>query len=118
MTEPAAPPNRSMTLAVLAAIGASTCCAGPLVLLALGISGSWIGTLSSFEPYRPFFMGITLIFLGLAFRKLYLQPQSCAIGTPCAEPNTVRNQRILFWIISLMSLLIVGFPWYGIYFLD
>ncbi|MGR5415051.1 mercuric transporter MerT family protein, partial [Vibrio astriarenae] len=26
---------------VLAAIGASVCCVGPLVLLALGIGGSW-----------------------------------------------------------------------------
>ena len=28
----------------LAAILASTCCLGPLVLVALGFSGAWIGT--------------------------------------------------------------------------
>ena len=27
---------------ILAAIGASVCCVGPLVLLALGVSGAWI----------------------------------------------------------------------------
>ena len=43
---------------------------GPLVLLALGIGGAWIGTLTPFEPYRPLFIGLTLIFLGLAFRKV------------------------------------------------
>lgn len=31
----------SLIAGVLAAIGASVCCVGPLVLLALGIGGSW-----------------------------------------------------------------------------
>lgn len=38
----------------LAAILASTCCLGPLVLVALGFSGAWIGNLTVLEPYRPF----------------------------------------------------------------
>ena len=28
---------------ILAAVGASICCVGPLMLLALGASGAWIG---------------------------------------------------------------------------
>ncbi|MDH4275536.1 MAG: mercuric transporter MerT family protein, partial [Gammaproteobacteria bacterium] len=36
----------------LAALLASTCCLGPLVLLLLGISGAWIGNLRFLEPYR------------------------------------------------------------------
>lgn len=36
----------------LAAILASTCCLGPLVLVALGFSGAWIGNLTVLEPYR------------------------------------------------------------------
>ena len=59
---------------VLAAIGASVCCVGPLVLLALGIGGSWVSSLTAMDPYRPVFIGLTLLFLGLAFRKLYLVP--------------------------------------------
>lgn len=39
----------------LAAILASTCCLGPLVLVALGVSGAWIGNLTALEPYRPVF---------------------------------------------------------------
>ena len=41
----------------LAAILASTCCLGPLVLVALGFSGAWIGNLTILEPYRPIFIG-------------------------------------------------------------
>ncbi|MBI4487071.1 MAG: hypothetical protein HY655_13765, partial [Acidobacteria bacterium] len=33
----------------LAAILASTCCLGPLVLLMLGFSGAWIGNLTALE---------------------------------------------------------------------
>ena len=59
---------------VLAAIGASVCCVGPLVLLTLGIGGAWIANLTALEPLRPWFIAATLLFLGLAFRRLYLQP--------------------------------------------
>ena len=115
---PAGVPNRSMIAAVLAAIGASTCCAGPLILLTLGVSGSWIGNLSSVEPYRPLLIGITLVFLGLAFRKLYLVPRSCAVGSVCAIAATLRKQRITFWVVTAVVLAIVSFPWYGLYILD
>ncbi|WP_244569443.1 hypothetical protein [Escherichia coli] len=41
------------------------------------------------EPLRPLFIGLTLLFLGLAFRKLYLVPQVGTPGTPCADPLTL-----------------------------
>jgi MerT mercuric transport protein len=47
------------------------CCVGPLLLLALGIGGAWVGSLTKMEPFRPYFIVLTLLFLGLAFRKLY-----------------------------------------------
>lgn len=95
----------------LAAIGASVCCVGPLVLLALGIGGSWVGRLTAMEPYRPFFIGLTLMFLGLAFRKLYLLPQVCAPDTPCANPRTTRRQRHTFWVIAVLLLGLLAVPW-------
>ena len=47
----------------LAAILASTCCLGPLVLITLGFSGAWIGNLTALEPYRPIFIGVALVAL-------------------------------------------------------
>ncbi len=105
--------NRSIIAAVLAAIGASLCCVAPLVLLALGISGAWISYLTALEPYRPIFVSITLIFLFLAFRKLYLLPQQCAPDDACAIPSTLRNQRIIFWVVSLLLVALLAFPDYG-----
>jgi len=106
----------SMIAAVIAAIGASLCCVGPLVLLALGIGGTWISSLAALEPYRPIFIGITLVFLFLAFRKLYLVPRQCAPDDACAVPSTLRNQRIIFWIVTVLLIALLTFPYYGIAF--
>jgi len=110
--------NRSMIAAVIAAIGASLCCVGPLVLLALGIGGTWISSLAALEPYRPIFIGITLVFLFLAFRKLYLVPRQCAPEDACAVPSTLRNQRIIFWIVTVLLIALLTFPYYGIAFFE
>jgi mercuric ion transport protein len=98
-------------LGAAAAIGASLCCVGPLVLLALGIGGTWIASLTALEPYRPVFVGLTLLFLGLAFRRLYFVPQACARGAPCANPRTVRRQRLTFWVVGVPVLGLLGVPW-------
>jgi len=108
----------SMITAISAAIGASVCCVGPLVLLALGIGGSWISTLTALEPYRPIFIIITLVFLFLAFRKLYLIPRQCTSDDACAVPSTLRNQRIIFWIVTVMLIALVTFPYYGLVFFE
>jgi mercuric ion transport protein len=102
----------------LAAIGASLCCVGPLVLIALGIGGTWISYLTALEPYRPIFVVITLVFLFFAFRKLYLLPRQCAPGDSCALPTTLRNQRIIFWLITIMLIALLTFPYYGPMFFE
>lgn len=100
----------SLIASTAAAIGASVCCVGPLVLLALGVGGSWLGHLTAMEPYRPFFVGLTLIFLSLAFRQLYLVPPVCAPGTRCADPNAIKRQRRIFWIVGVLLLGLLAAP--------
>lgn len=108
----------TLIASVIAGVTASVCCIGPLLLLMLGISGSWIGNLTAMEPYRPIFIGITLLFLGLAFRKLYLVPQSCAVDTPCAQPVALRRQRSVFWLVTVVVTAMIAFPWYAPLFLE
>jgi mercuric ion transport protein len=104
--------------AVLAAIGASACCIGPLVLLSLGIGGAWMTTLTSMETVRPVFLIATLVFIGLAFRMLYLVPDHCETGEACASTTVQRNQRILFWVGSVFLIALLAFPWYAPYFIE
>ena len=106
----------SLIAGVLAAISASVCCVGPLVLLALGIGGSWISSLTAMEPYRPVFIGMTLLFLWMAFRKLHLVPQVCTPGTPCADPSTRQRQRLTFWIVAVLLLALLVLPRFALLF--
>lgn len=108
----------STVAAGLAAIGASVCCIGPLVLLALGIGGTWISYLTAFEPYQPVFVVITLVFLFLAFRKLYILPRQCADDDSCALPGVLRNQRIIFWVVTVLLIALLTFPYYGLMFFE
>ena len=100
----------SLVAGVIAGIGASVCCVGPLVLLALGVSGAWIGNLTALEPYRPVFIGLTLLFVGLAFRKLYVAPSACSPDNGCADLRAVRRQRLTFWVVSVLLLCLLLIP--------
>jgi len=119
-TEQQTPPSETSWLrigAILAAIGASICCVAPLILLPLGIGGAWMSTLTSMETVRPFFLILTLVFIGLGYRKLYLIPESCEEGKACALPDVKQKQRVIFWISSGLILLLLAFPWYAPYFI-
>ena len=98
--------------AVISAFAASICCVGPLVLLALGVSGAWIGNLTALEPYRPIFMMVTLGFLGFAFYRVYRKPkvESCAPGNSCATPRSHHIHRATLWIVTAFSLGLFAFP--------
>jgi len=103
--------NGFLIAGILSAIGASICCVGPLVLLALGVSGAWIGSLTALEPYRPIFIGLTLLFLGFAFYRLYLVRPACSPESACANPRTLKHQRLAFWIVTFLVLGLISVPW-------
>ena len=120
LDEPAAPTSSSdgvskATLAggLIAAIIASACCLGPLVLVMIGVSGAWISNLTLLDPYRPLSIGVALIFMALAWRRIYRSPAAadCEPGTLCALPQTNRVYRVMFWMMSAMILLALVFPY-------
>ena len=98
---------------LLAGLTASACCAGPLILLMLGISGSWIGNLSALEPFRPLFILAAVIFIGMAYRKIYRRSNACDTDAVCATQQGKRSQQVIFWVTTLIIVLSIAFPWYG-----
>ncbi|WP_244946910.1 mercuric transporter MerT family protein [Legionella israelensis] len=108
--------NGSLIGAIIAGIAASLCCVGPLVLLALGISGAWISTLTHLEFLRPFGIAITLFFLVLVFWKLYITPRRCSVDQLCGKPTGLRSYRIIFWVVTVLLLALLAFPWYAFLF--
>ncbi len=95
----------------VAAVLASTCCLGPLLLVALGLSGAWIGNLTALEPYRPFFVGAALIALFFAGRRIFRPAKRCEPGEVCAAPRTRRIYKIVFGIVSVLVVIALVFPY-------
>ncbi len=95
----------------LAAVLASTCCLGPLVLVAVGLSGAWIGNLTRLEPYRPFFIAAALVALFFAGRRIFRPAQACEPEEICAVSRTRRIYKILFATVSVLVLIALVFPY-------
>ncbi|MFM0268203.1 mercuric ion transporter MerT [Paraburkholderia sediminicola] len=95
----------------LAAILASTCCLGPLVLVALGVSGAWIGNLTLLEPYKPVFIGAALVALFFAGRRIFRPAAACRPGEVCAIPQVRAAYKLIFWIVVALVLIALSFPY-------
>lgn len=95
----------------LAAILASTCCVGPLVLVSLGFSGAWLSNLVALEPYRPFFLGTALVALFFAWRRIFRPVQVCTPGEVCATPQVRSIYKFMFWIVTALVLVALVFPY-------
>ncbi len=86
----------------------ATCCLIPLLPLFFALGSAWISTLTSMQTLRIFFLLPVLFFIGFGYRKLYLLPDREEHGQPCVSKETKQQQRILFWIASIMALLILA----------
>jgi len=106
----------SLLASAVAAIAASLCCVGPLVLVMLGVGGAWVSNLRVFEPWRPLFIGLTVVFLVLALRKIWRPASTCAPGAVCALPKNNRRYKILFGVIAALIAALLAFPLYAPWF--
>ena len=100
----------------LAAILASTCCLGPLVLITLGFSGAWIANLTVLEPYRPVFIGVALVMLLVAWRRIWRPSTVCAPGEVCASPLVRRSYRALYSAVGVLVAIALAFPYVAPWF--
>lgn len=112
--KPVAEPQKgsgALVIGGLAAILASTCCLGPLVLVAIGFSGVWIGNLTVLEPYRPIFIGAALVALFFAYRRIFRPAQACKPGEVCAMPQVKTAYKTIFWIVAALTGIGLAFPY-------
>lgn len=100
----------------LAALLASSCCLGPLVLLGLGVSGAWIGNLTALEPWRPLFIVVAIGALLLAARRIWRPAAVCTPGEVCAVPRVRRGYQLTFAAVALLVGVALAFPWVAPWF--
>jgi mercuric ion transport protein len=100
------------TGAIVAAVASTLCCAGPLVAVALGLSGA--GLAATFEPLRPYFVTGTVLALGFGFVVLNREERrACEPGTLCASPIARRRMKWALWIATLIAIPLLTFPWWS-----
>ncbi len=100
-----------LALGGLTAVLASTCCLGPLLLVSLGFSGAWIGQLTVLEPYRPWFIAVSLVAMFFAYRRIFRPATDCKPGEICAAPGVRKGYRITFFLVATLILIALIYPY-------
>jgi mercuric ion binding protein len=64
------------------------------------------------ERYRPYWVTAVLVFLGLAFFRVYRKPKevACAPGSACSSDAGRRN-KIMLWIVTALVLGLLALPY-------
>ncbi len=93
------------------AIVASACCIGPVVFSLIG-AGALGAAAVKLEPYRPWFIAVTVALVGVAFYGAYHPTAAdCGDGDVCA-PTSKRTAKRLAWIAALIAAVLIAFPYY------
>ncbi|MFQ5640387.1 MAG: mercuric transporter MerT family protein [bacterium] len=93
---------------ILSALLASLCCIGPVVFALIG-AGS-LGFAAMFEPYRPYLLALTVLFLGAAFYFTYRKREvKCEDGT-CRTETAGKWNKLLLWIAATVVAIFMFFP--------
>jgi mercuric ion transport protein len=95
-----------------AAIGSSLCCIVPIVAAVTGIGTIAAGAI--FEPWRPYLLGITGLFLAAGFLLAYRQYQRvCIPGSLCATKPMSRWGFSSLLAIATAIVALAAFPYYS-----
>lgn len=95
----------------LAALLASTCCLGPLLLVGIGSSGAWIGNLTVLEPYRPIFIGVALVTLFFAAHRIFRPTPACKPSEVCTIPRVRMAYKLVFWVVVALAVVALVFAY-------
>lgn len=103
--------RKALAAGGVAAILASACCLGPLLLVSIGFSGAWLGGFKAFEPFRPVFLSAAAIALFVAWRRIYRPAVACKPGEICAAPQINSIYKLLFWGVTALVGTSAVFPY-------
>lgn len=107
--------ERSLAIgSTLAALLASLCCLGPLLLGGVGLGAALVAT---FAPLRPYFLVASGILLAAGFYFVYRRPkpaEACAGETCAPESGPRRLAKPLLWLATLVVAALAFFPSYGV----
>ena len=103
---------------VLGGFAMTLCCIMPLILFSLGVTGAWIGRLSSLAQYKWYTLAFASVCLGLGYWFVYRKPKTdCAETGACARPMPKRAVKAALWFSTALVIASAAFPKVAPYFL-
>ncbi len=103
----------SLITSSVAGVFASACCVGPLMLVSVGLGGAWVSYLTALTPYRWVFIGIAVVALAFAWKRIYRPDAQFEPGQVCGVTKTRRAYKLAFWIVTAFVAVAAASP-YGV----
>ena len=104
--------NKLVGIGFLTAFAASLCCITPVLALIAGTSG-FASTFSWLAPFRPYFVGLTILVLGFAWyqKRKPSQQIDCDCDTE-EKPKFIQSTKFL-GVITAFVILMLTVPYYS-----
>lgn len=99
-------------LGILTAIGASLCCITPVLALIAGTAGI-ASTFSWLEPFRPYFIGLTVLVLGFAWYRKLKPKKQIDCGCEKGPKSKFIQSKTFLGIVTVFAGLMLAFPMYA-----
>ncbi len=97
---------------ILAALGASACCVGPLVLLSFGVTGAWLANFNALYPYKPYLIAAALLLLAARYVRVYRKRRDCgAEAKACPSAFATRFNKAALWVSAALVGVAIGLPY-------
>jgi mercuric ion transport protein len=77
------------------------------------VGGAWGARLTALRPFQPLFVAASIAFFAVAFRRLYVRSETCAVAEACAVPSVRHRQRVIFWVLAPAALALMLLPLYA-----
>lgn len=98
-----------LSTALVSSLVASACCVGPVLLAILGVGTA--GSIAVLSGFRLYFVGLTVVLLGIAFYLNYRKREvRCEDGT-CKVVTGERWSKISVWIGTIIAAVIIAIPY-------
>ena len=97
---------------LLTAIAASLCCITPVLALIAGTSGL-ASTFSWLEPFRPYFIGLTILVLAFAWYQKLKPKKQIDCNCESEEKPKFSQSKMFLGIVTAFAIVMLAFPYYA-----
>ena len=107
--------RKLLSAGLLTAIAASLCCFTPVLAFIAGTSGL-ASTFSWLEPFRPYFIGFTILVLGFAWNQKFKPKNKFDCNCETDEKPKLIQSKTFLGIVTAFAVMMLAFPYYAYFF--